>query len=53
MESAIALRSLGAMGRSAVVQTIRLTLGIPARRLGAVDDSGWAATTRLARSLVC
>ena len=51
MESAIALRSLGAMGRSAVVQTIRLTLEFP-RGVSAVDDSGWAATTRLARSLV-
>ncbi len=51
MESAVALRSLGAMGRSAVVQTIRLTLELP-RGVSAVDDSGWAATTRLARSLV-
>ena len=51
MESAIALRSLGAMGRSAVVQTIRLTLEFP-HGVSAVDDSGWAATTRLARSLV-
>ena len=51
MESAVALRSLGAMGRSAVVQTIRLTLELPSG-VSAVDDSGWAATTRLARSLV-
>jgi putative drug exporter of the RND superfamily len=51
MESAVALRSLGAMGRSAVVQTIRLTLELPPGA-SAVDDSGWAATTRLARSLV-
>jgi len=51
MESAVALRSLGAMGRSAVVQTIRLTLELPPN-VSAVDDSGWAATTRLARSLV-
>lgn len=51
MESATALRSLGAMGRSAVVQTVRLTLEFPPGT-AAVDDSGWAATTRLARSLV-
>ena len=51
MESAIALRSLGVLGRSAVVQTIRLTLEFP-RGTSAVDDSGWAATTRLARALV-
>ncbi len=51
MESAIALRSLGAMGRSAVVQTVRLTLEFP-NGVSAVDDSGWAATTRLARVLV-
>src|SRR5688500_18772116 len=51
MESAIALRSLGAMGRSAVVQTIRVTLEFP-HGVSPVDVSGWAATTRLARSLV-
>ena len=51
MESAVALRSLEAMGRSAVVQTIRLTLELP-RDVSALDDSGWSATSRLARSLV-
>ncbi len=51
MESAIALRTLGGMGRSAVVQTVRLTLEFPPGT-SAVDDSGWAATTRLARALV-
>ena len=51
MESALALRSLEAMGRSAVVQTIRLTLEFP-RDVSAFDDSGWSATSRLARSLV-
>ena len=50
-ESAIALHTLERMGRSAVVQTVRLTLELP---LGtsAVDDSGWTATARLARRLV-
>ena len=51
MESALALRSLEAMGRSAVVQTVRLTLEFP-RDVSALDDSGWSATSRLARSLV-
>ena len=51
LESANALRALDAMGRSAVVQTIRLTIEFPAGIL-ATSDSGWAATTRLARRLV-
>ncbi len=51
IESAIALRTLGEMGRSAVVETVRLTLEFPPGT-SAVDDSGWAATTRLARALV-
>lgn len=51
IESAIALRSLGEMGRSGVAQTIRLTLEFPPG-VSAVDDSGWAATSRLARTLV-
>ena len=51
MESAIALRELTSMGRGAVVQTLRLTLELPSD-VSAVDDSGWAATSRLARQLV-
>jgi putative drug exporter of the RND superfamily len=51
MESAIALRSLQAMGRGAVINTVRLTLEFP-RGVSALDDSGWAATTRVARWLV-
>jgi len=51
MESAMALRALEAMQRSAVVQTIRLTLEFPPR-VSALDDSGWTATARLARQLV-
>ena len=50
-ESAIALHSLEQMGRSAVVQTVRLTLELPPGT-SAVDDSGWTATARLARRLV-
>jgi RND superfamily putative drug exporter len=50
-ESAIALRTLEVMGRSAVVQTVRLTLELPPGT-SAVDDSGWTATMRLARKLV-
>lgn len=50
-ESAIALHTLETMGRSAVVQTVRLTVEFPAGTL-AVDDSGWIATGRLARRLV-
>ncbi|HEV8448278.1 MAG TPA: MMPL family transporter [Gemmatimonadaceae bacterium] len=51
MESAVALRSLQTMGRGSVVNTIRLTLEFP-RGMSALDDSGWAATTRVARWLV-
>ena len=51
VESAIALHSLETMGRSAVVQTIRLTMELPPGT-SAVDDSGWSATARLARRLV-
>jgi putative drug exporter of the RND superfamily len=51
MESAIALHSLESMGRSAIVQTIRVTLELP-HGVSAVDDSGWVATMRLARTLV-
>jgi RND superfamily putative drug exporter len=51
MESAVALRELTAMGRGAVVQTLRLTLELPPD-VAAVDDSGWVATSRLARQLV-
>lgn len=51
MESAQALRSLETMGRGAVVQTIRLTLELP-DGVSALDDSGWTATSRLARTLV-
>ena len=50
-ESAIALHTLETMGRSAVVQTIRVTIELPAGT-SAVDDSGWTATARLARRLV-
>jgi RND superfamily putative drug exporter len=50
-ESAIALRTLEVMGRSAVVQTVRLTLELPPGT-SAVDDRGWTATMRLARKLV-
>lgn len=50
-ESVIALHTLEGMGRSAVVQTVRLTLELPAGT-SAVDDSGWTATARLARRLV-
>ena len=50
-ESAVALHTLETMGRSAVVQTIRLTMELPPG-MSAVDDSGWAATGRLARRLV-
>jgi putative drug exporter of the RND superfamily len=51
VESAIALHTLETMGRSAVVQTVRLTLELPPGT-SAVDDSGWTATARLARRLV-
>jgi RND superfamily putative drug exporter len=51
MESAIALRELAKMGRGAVVQTLRLTLELPPD-VSALNDSGWAATSRLARQLV-
>ena len=51
VESAIALHTLEAMGRSAVVQTVRLTIELPPGT-SAVDDNGWAATARLARRLV-
>jgi RND superfamily putative drug exporter len=51
MESAVALRELTSMGRGAVVQTLRLTLELPPD-VSAVDDSGWTATSRLARQLV-
>lgn len=51
VESAIALHTLETMGRSAVVQTVRLTLELPPGT-SAVDDSGWTATARLARQLV-
>jgi RND superfamily putative drug exporter len=39
------------MGRGAVVQTLRLTLEFPPD-VSALDDSGWSATSRLARQLV-
>jgi RND superfamily putative drug exporter len=51
MESAVALRELTSMERGAIVQTLRLTLDLPSD-VSAVDDSGWAATSRLARRLV-
>jgi len=51
VESAIALHTLEAMGRSAVVQTVRLTVEFPPGT-SALDDSGWTATARLARQLV-
>lgn len=51
VESAVALHSLETMGRSAVVQTMRLTMELPPGT-SAVDDSGWTATARLARRLV-
>ena len=51
VESATALHTLETMGRSAVVQTVRLTLELPPGT-SAVDDSGWTATARLARRLV-
>ena len=51
VESAIALHTLETMGRSAVVQTIRVTMEF-ASGTSAVDDSGWTATARLARRLV-
>ena len=51
VESTIALHTLESMGRSAVVQTIRLTIELPSG-ISAVDDSGWTATARLARRLV-
>ena len=51
VESTIALHTLETMGRSAIVQTIRLTMELPAGT-SAVDDSGWTATARLARGLV-
>jgi RND superfamily putative drug exporter len=51
MQSAVALHDLISMGRGAVVQTLRLTLELPPD-VSAVDDSGWAATSRLARQLV-
>ena len=51
MESAAGLHSLEAMGRGAVVQTLRITLQLPPG-VTALDDSGWTATTRLARRLV-
>jgi RND superfamily putative drug exporter len=51
IESAVALRSLQTMGRGAVVNTIRLTLELPPG-VSALGDSGWKATTRVARWLV-
>jgi len=51
MESAVALRSLETMGRSAVVQTVRLTIEFPSGT-AALDDRGWTATANLARRLV-
>jgi len=51
MESAVAMRSLQAMGRGSVVNTIRLTLEFP-RGVSATDDAGWTATARVARWLV-
>ena len=51
MESAVAVRELSSMSRGAVVQTLRLTLELPPD-VSAIDDTGWAATTRLARQLV-
>ena len=51
MESAVALRSLEAMGRGAVIHTIRATLELPPGVL-ALDDDGWQATKRVARWLV-
>jgi putative drug exporter of the RND superfamily len=51
MESAAGLNSMESMGRGAVVQTLRITLELPPG-VTALDDSGWAATTRLARRLV-
>ena len=51
LESAKALHDLEAMGRGAVVQTLRLTLEFP-RDVSALGDSGWATTARLARQLV-
>ena len=51
MESAVALRSLQTMGRGAVINEIRLTLELPPG-ISALDERGWAATTRVARWLV-
>ena len=51
LESAKALHDLEAMGRGAVVQTLRLTLEFP-HDVSALGDSGWATTARLARELV-
>jgi RND superfamily putative drug exporter len=51
MESAVAVRSLQAAGRGALIQTIRVTLELPPG-VSAFDDSGWSATTRVARWLV-
>lgn len=51
MESAAGLHSLEAMGRGAIVQTLRITIELPPG-VTALDDNGWAATTRLARRLV-
>ena len=51
MESAAGLHELETMGRGAVVQTLRITLELPPG-VTALDDSGWAATMRLARWLV-
>ncbi len=51
IESAVALRSLQAMGRGAVINSIRLTLEMPPQ-VSALSDSGWTSTMRLARWLV-
>src|SRR5205085_7022902 len=51
LESAVGLHDLEVMQRSAVVQTLRLTLELPSN-VSAVADSGWTATARLARQLV-
>jgi RND superfamily putative drug exporter len=51
LESAEALKDLERMRRSAAVQTLRLTLELPANIM-AVDDSGWGATAQVARALV-
>ena len=47
MESAIAVRELGAMGRSGIVNTTRIVIDLPPG-VSALDPTGWRATEAVA-----